>query len=45
MIARAIGETILRGILAAREGVWLAGGTDIWVQPEMPEVDYDATSG
>ena len=31
--ARAIGETILRGVLAAREGVWLAGGTDIWVQP------------
>ncbi|MHB9144690.1 MAG: DNA cytosine methyltransferase [Symbiobacteriia bacterium] len=31
--ARAIGETILRGVLAAREGVWLAGGTEIWVQP------------
>ena len=37
MNIRAIGETILRGVLAAREGIWLAGGTEIWVQPPEQE--------
>lgn len=36
--ARAIGETVLRGILAAREGVWLAGSDLIWVHPPEREM-------
>ena len=37
--AQAIAETMLRTLMPAQEGMWVMGGTSIWVKPKPSEVE------
>ncbi|MFD1288921.1 DNA cytosine methyltransferase [Laceyella putida] len=41
--AKAIGETILRSLMAAKAGVWLMDSEEVWVQPNEGDRTTDIT--